>query len=457
MTPCLRNTAPDMVSRPPTIMSLLVLPAELLERIVMSMDPRAGSSRAIRLTCRTLCDVATPFVFERFYINLTKMERDKSHTIRFLNELSRGRRLGRFIRSLYFCTSSASYKSNFGRLQDALSFFKNTETFFARVGKLILAAVTEMQALQEFHWKTLGRVAMHSNIIGQIIHSLSNHPHLHFVSISACGIKRDIPCAPFHSLTHLTIKENGSLDYAPAIIANSPNLLRLKVIIDRLDCPSPPHFPVLSLFGAFPEGTHSSVRQLILSGSYFSLEPSTVPALIPHLWNLSRFLVPLGFDIPDEFWNALLDAKVFLHYVSSCHLRLRDSFLNYLGSHRRLKVVRLQLGRINAQDVRDEHRARFFFRHVIPINSWSLTSVLIQPEYAGCWCFDVSMLGALSLCANLTCIGICVDRQRARVKHGDNVIVTLPLNCIHFINLTVIYRQSYCRICNTGIFWKRWT
>ncbi|KAG7441740.1 uncharacterized protein BT62DRAFT_472374 [Guyanagaster necrorhizus] len=270
---------------------------------------------------------------------------------------------------------------------------------------------------------------MRSNIMDQIIHSLSNHPHLRFVKISAFGIQQDIPCAPFRGLTHLTINGHGSLDYIPAIIANSPSLFRLEVVIYRYDRHSPSHFPVLSLFCSFLEGTHSSVQKVILSGDYLSLEPSTVPALIPHFRKLSNYRLPVGFDVPDEFWNALLDAMVFLHCVSSIPgLQLRDSFLNYPGAYRGLKEVHLRLGRINAQGVQDEGRARFFLRRIIPMHSWSLINILVQTEYAGCWRFDIPMLETLLLCTNLAYVGISVDRDRARVKYNDNVITKLLNN-----------------------------
>ncbi|PBK68106.1 hypothetical protein ARMSODRAFT_1085714 [Armillaria solidipes] len=405
-------------------MSLLALPAELLEKIVTCVSPFYGTSchPAIRLTCRTLCDVATPFVFERFYIDLTKMEKEKSHAIHFLKELSQGRQLGRFIRALYFRTSSGGHKSNLSGFWDVL---KNGETFFETISKLILAAVPQMQALKEFHWQKPSRAEMCSKIIGQIIDSLSKSPHLSFVSISAYVIKKDIPCAPFHGLTHLTIDGNGTLDYAPAIIANSPNLFRLKVIIYRSDRPS--QFPVLSLFGKFPEGTYSSVQQVILSGNYFSMETSTVPSLIPHLRNLSDFRIPVGFNVPDAFWNALLDANVFLRSVTSSRLELQDSFLNYLRCYDRLEEVHLRLGRRSSYDVQDGH-AQFFLRNIIPINSLSLTVVVVKPAYAGYWCFDVPMLEALLLCANLVYIGISVDGERARVEYCNNVITKLLKN-----------------------------
>ncbi len=78
------------------------------------------------------------------------MEKEKSHTIHFLKELSQGRRLGRFIRALYFCTSSGDHKSNLSGFWVALSLLKNGETFFETISKLILAAVLQMHALKEF-------------------------------------------------------------------------------------------------------------------------------------------------------------------------------------------------------------------------------------------------------------------------------------------------------------------
>ncbi len=267
---------------------------------------------------------------------------------------------------------------------------------------------------------------MFSKIICQIIDSLSMSPHLRFVSISVYEIEKEIPCAPFHGLTHLTIDGNGTLDYAPAIIANSPNLFRLKVILHRHDRPS--QFPVLSLFGKFPEGTHSSVQQVILSGDYLNLERSTVPFLIPHLRNLSDFHIPAGFNVPDAFWNALLDANVFLRSVTPSRSDLHGSFMNYLRSYDRVEEVYLRPGRM---DVFDEP-AQFFLRNIIPINSLRLTVVVVKPTYAGYWCFDVPMLEALLLCANLVYIGISVDGERARVEYSNNVIVSFSFVCIHF-------------------------
>ncbi|PBK94202.1 hypothetical protein ARMGADRAFT_898105, partial [Armillaria gallica] len=110
------------------------------------------------------------------------------------------------------------------------------------------------------------------------------------------------------------------------------------------------------------------------------------------------------------FWIALLDAKVFLRYVSSGrHLALSHSFLHYLAGYRGLKELHLQLGDINTRDVLDEYHAPVFLRRIIPMHSRSLTSVAIQVEYAGCWCFDAPMLEVLLLCNNLTYIGISVD------------------------------------------------
>ncbi len=281
----------------------------------------------------------------------------------------------------------------------------------------------------------MGKAVLRPKIMDQIIHSLSNHPHIRFVSIFSLGIKQDIPCAPFHGLTHLTIRGSGSLDYAPAIIANSPNLFRLKIIMDFFPS-STSSFPVLSLFGAFPNGTYSSVQQVMLSGRTFSLDPSTVPALVLHLRNLSEFHMPLAFDVPDEFWIALHDAGVFLHRsVWNRCFELDNSFLNYLGACRELKEVHLRLGRRNTFDEQDEQRAQFFLYNIIMMNSESLTVVLLQPEYAGYWCFDAPMLEVLSFCTNLVYIGICVDKERAQVKQDDNITVSPPFNGVPFSSI----------------------
>ncbi len=144
----------------------------------------------------------------------------------------------------------------------------------------------------------------------------------------------------------------------------------------------------------------------------------------------------MGFHILDELCNALLDAMVFLRCVSSSCFELHDSFLNYLGSCHRLKKVFLRLGRTNAYDEQDERRAHFFLRNIIPMNAWSLTVLMVKPEYAEYWCFDDSMLEALLLCTHLVLISVCVDGNRARVKHSDNVIVSISICCDPFIVLT---------------------
>ncbi|KAK0184402.1 hypothetical protein F5146DRAFT_1075482 [Armillaria mellea] len=120
--------------------------------LLTCVTPFNGTSGypAIRLTCGKLCDVATPFVYERFYVDLTKMEKEKADSIYFLKELSQGRRLGRFIRALYFRTSSSGNKSNLSGFWEAISLLKNGETFFETIAKIILAAVPQMQALKEF-------------------------------------------------------------------------------------------------------------------------------------------------------------------------------------------------------------------------------------------------------------------------------------------------------------------
>ncbi|PBK94200.1 hypothetical protein ARMGADRAFT_1164518 [Armillaria gallica] len=410
-------------------MSLLELPTELLEEIVITTDPRTSSGRAIRLTCKTLCDVATPLVFEHLYIDFTKIEKHNynSDAIRFLMELSQGRRLARFVRSLYFLTSSGSHKKKF-RLRDVLSVWKNKKTFFDIVGMLILIAVQQMRGLRAFHWRNPDRAWMWTDIMHEIIlTSLSDCPHLGFVSISAVGIKNDIPCAPFHDLTDLLIQGWSSLDYAPAIIANSPSLISFEFKISPHDSTPLLPFPVLSLFSAFPEGTYSSVQEVILAGDDLSLEPSTIPALIPHFRNLSEFFVPAGFGVPDEFWNTLVDARVHLRYVTSRD-SLTDSFLNYLGGYHGLKELHLCPVPANAQGVLDAIHTRFFCHHIIPAHASSLTSVVVQSEYAGSWCFDVPMLEALLLCTNVVYIGISVDQQRAQVKGDENVITKLMEN-----------------------------
>ncbi|KAK0432369.1 hypothetical protein EV421DRAFT_1849202 [Armillaria borealis] len=419
-------------------MSLLGLPDKVLEKIVISADPRTGSRRAIRLTCKKLCDVATPLVFEQFYINFTRMARDKSHAIHFLNELSKGRQLARFIRALYFRTLPADSESNVKGLRGVLSLFKKRDTFYGTIGKLILAAVPQMETLEKIHWRTMGQAVLQPKIMNQIIHSLSDSSHIRLVSILSSGIEQDIPCAPFHGLTHLTIRGSGSLDYAPAIIANSPNLFRLEIIMSYLHLHSTSPFPVLSLF-------------VILSGRYFSLEPSTVPALIPHLWNLSEFHVPVGFDVPDEFWIALRDAGVFLHCsVWNRCFKLDNSFLNYLAACRGLKEVHLRLGRRNAFDEQDEQRAQFFLYNIVVMNSESLTVVLLQPEYAGCWCFDAPMLEVLSFCTNLVYIGICVDKERAEVKQDDNTRLLNNLRHWNFLETLDIGAAAPIRMMVTG-------
>ncbi|KAK0184411.1 hypothetical protein F5146DRAFT_1075498 [Armillaria mellea] len=381
--------------------------------------------------CKNLCDVATPLVFERFYINFMWMEEDKSHAIHFLNELSQGRRLARFIRALYFRILPSNSGSNSKGLQNVLeSLSKNRDTFYRTIGKLVLAAVAQMDALERIHWKTMGNAVLRPKIVDQIIHSLSNRPHIRFVSILSLGGERDIPCAPFHGLTHLAIRGGGSLNYAPAIIANSPNLFRLEIVMDMFSSTSP--FPVLSL----------SVQQVILSGRCFSLEPTTVLSLIPHLRNLSEFHMPVGFNIPDEFWIALYDARVFLrHSTWKRCFELDNSFLNYLAACRNLTEVYLRLGGRNAFDEQDEQRAQFFLSNIIAMNSGSLRVILLQPRYGGYWCLDARMLEVLSSCTNLAYIGICVDKERARMKHEDNIIIKL-LNILRHWNFLEILDRS---------------
>ncbi|KAK0220768.1 hypothetical protein EDD85DRAFT_274392 [Armillaria nabsnona] len=415
-------------------MSLLELPTELLEEIVITTDPRTSSRRAIRLTCKTLCDVATPLVFEHLYIDFTKIEKHNysSDAIRFLMGLSQGRRLARSVRSLYFLTSSSNHKFH---PRDVLSLWKNKRTFFALVGTLILTAVQQMRGLRAFHWSNPDKAWMCSKIMHRIIlTSLSDCPRLDFVSISTVGTKNDIPCAPFHDLTNLLIQGRSSLDYAPAIIANSPSLISFKFMISPHDSTPLPPFPVLSLFSAFAKGTHSSVQEVILARKVFSLEPSTVPALIPHFRHLSEFVVPAAsrFYIPHEFWNALRDARVHLRHVTSHDSRLHDSFLNYLRVSHGLKELHLLLVPANDQDVPEATHTRFFYSYIIPAQASSLTSLVVQPEYAGSWCFDVPMLKALLSCTNLVCIGISVDQKRVQVKGDENVITKLMENIQHW-------------------------
>ncbi|SJL15898.1 uncharacterized protein ARMOST_19406 [Armillaria ostoyae] len=197
-----------------------------------------------------------------------------------------------------------------------------------------------------------------------------------------------------------------------------------------LYCPS-----LYSLFSAFAEGTHSSVQEVILAGNDLSLEPSTIPALIPYFWNLSEFIIPDGFNVPDEFWNALLDAQVHLHYVTSCDSRLTDLFLNYLKGYHGLKELHLCPVSTNTQNIPDEIHTQFFRCRIIPAHVSNLTSVVVQSEYAGSWCFDVPMLEALLLCTNLVYIGISVDQGRAQVKGNENVITNLMENVQHWHHL----------------------
>ncbi|KAG7441190.1 uncharacterized protein BT62DRAFT_855524, partial [Guyanagaster necrorhizus] len=105
------------------------------------------------------------------------------------------------------------------------------------------------------------------------------------------------------------------------------------------------------------------------------------------------------------FWNALLDADVHLPRVISPYTALTNSFLHYLGAYHGLKVLHLSLGAPG----NDQTDTRLFLRRIIPAHSSSLTSILVQPEYAGSWCFDIPMLKALLLCTNLEHIGISVD------------------------------------------------
>ncbi|KAK0220780.1 hypothetical protein EDD85DRAFT_274742 [Armillaria nabsnona] len=224
------------------------------------------------------------------------------------------------------------------------------------------------------------------------------------------------------------------------VIANSPNLFELRISAFRYDHPSPSHFPVLSLFSAFPEGVQSSLYIIRLSGNYFSLDSSTIPALIdiPHLRNLSDFNVPIGFEIPDEFWMCLLADMIYIPRVSCSDEGLGDSLLMYLGSYQGLQGITLRPGEPNADD---ERRSLFLVHHILPINSISLTRVNINPGYAGHWCLDASMLHSLALCINLEYIGVCVDEERAQVTVSDNVVVklmkSLPENTYANMNLRV--------------------
>ncbi|KAK0468617.1 hypothetical protein IW261DRAFT_1518429 [Armillaria novae-zelandiae] len=363
-------------------MSLLTLPPELLEKIVIIADPHSSTGQAIRLTCRTLCDVSTPL------------------------------------------PAAANPDSVLGTV---FSLWKNKKTFFNAIGTLISTVLPQRRGLRAFHWRNPDKAWLWSEIMHQIIlTSLSECPDTDFGSISAVRIKNDIPCTPFHDLTDLVVQGRRSLDYVPVIIANCSSLISFEVMISPHDSTRLPPFPVLSLFSAFAEGTHSSVQEVTLAGDYLSLEPSTIPDLIPHFRNLSEFIVPDGFHVSDEFWNALGDARVHLRHTS---------FLNYLGGYHRLKelhppVALLHLPQVpaDAQDVPYEIQTRFLCHHIIPAHASTLTSVVVQSKYAGSWCFDIPMLKALLLCINLVYIGISVDLKRAQVKGDDNVITKLMAN-----------------------------
>ncbi len=76
------------------------------------------------------------------------MEGDKSHAVAFLKELSQGQRLGRFVQVLRLQSIcyDYSFKPNFLEgLRHTISLSRNKN-----IGKLMLAAVSQMQALQEF-------------------------------------------------------------------------------------------------------------------------------------------------------------------------------------------------------------------------------------------------------------------------------------------------------------------
>ncbi|PBK68107.1 hypothetical protein ARMSODRAFT_1085715 [Armillaria solidipes] len=401
-------------------MSILALPAELLEKIVI--EAGYGNYQAIRLTCRVLCDVATPFVFENLHINLRYIESNRSKATAFLKELSRGRQLARFVRVIHFQSFMMHNKPNLTQLWGAISLFKKEPTFYRTVCNLLLAAVPLMQSLERFHWAMYGRVSVDWAMLRDVVYCISTLPRIRSVSISAGKIKQSIPCASFHHLTSLHVRGRGTIVWVPSIIANSPNLFELRISAFRYDHPSPSHFPVLSLFGAFPEGVQSSLYIIRLSGNYFSLNPSTVPALIPHLRNLSDFDVPIGFEIPDEFWMSLLADMIYIPCVSCSGEGLGDSLLTYLGSYQGLQEITLWPGEPNADD---ERRSLFLVHHILPINWISLTRVIINPGYAGHWCLDAPMHHSLALCTNLEYIDVCIDEERAQVTGSDNVVVKL--------------------------------
>ncbi len=176
-----------------------------------------------------------------------------------------------------------------------------------------------------------------------------------------------------------------------------------------------------SLFGAFPEGVHSSLRTIRLSGNYFFLDPSTVPALIPHLRNQSSFDVPIGVEIPDGFWSALLAAMIYIQFVSCRHEGLGDSFLTYLQSYQGLLSITLQSEEPNADD---ERHLRFLLHNILPTHAMSLMYIDIKPRHAGQWCFNSLMHHSLSFCTNLCHIGICVDDEQMQVAGLNNVLVS---------------------------------
>lgn len=78
----------------------------------------------------------------------------------------------------------------------------------------------------------------------------------------------------------------------------TPNLFELGISAFRYDHPSPSHFLVLFLFSAFPEGVQSSLYTIRLSGNYFSLDPSIVPALILTCATYPTSMFRLGLKYP---------------------------------------------------------------------------------------------------------------------------------------------------------------
>ncbi|KAK0183661.1 hypothetical protein F5146DRAFT_1084791 [Armillaria mellea] len=242
------------------------------------------------------------------------------------------------------------------------------------IEKRLLEAIPSMVSLRSLYFFGFHVGKLSPSSIDSIMLALSRLPLLSHLTIE---FHEQFPTQTsyikFYDLEHINFGGTHMLDIVPPLVARSPNLRRLCLLVpqDKEEAP----VTASSIFSCLPKGKYSRVEQLAFRGAGI-LPAQDVPLIVPYLHNLTSLRIHVN-DVAPELWSALRIKKICLRDVSVDIVN--DALLEYLASYSGVESMAL----VPKQPVNPGHVdvSYGFWGEILPKYADTLLELCVQPTF----------------------------------------------------------------------------